>query len=103
MKLANVEGRAALVLGDEIADVATASGGRFGPEPMALYDEWAEFAAFATTLTTGTGALVETELGNPVPDPARSSPSASTTAATPRSRAWRSPRCRSSSRSSPPA
>ncbi len=69
MKLANVEGRAALVLGDEIADVATASGGRFGPEPMALYDEWAEFAAFATTLTTGTGALVETELGNPVPRP----------------------------------
>jgi hypothetical protein len=39
LKLASVNGRAALVLGDEIADVATASEGRFGPDPMALYDE----------------------------------------------------------------
>ena len=69
MKLANVEGRAALVLGDEIADVATASGGRFGPNPMALYDEWADFEAFAATVTTGTRPLVETELCNPVPRP----------------------------------
>ena len=35
MKLANVDGRAALVLGDEIADIATASEGRFGADPMA--------------------------------------------------------------------
>ena len=69
MKLANVEGRAALVLGDEIADVATASDGRFGPDPMALYDEWDDFGAFAATVTTGTGALIESALCNPVPRP----------------------------------
>ena len=36
MKLANVNGRAALVLGDRIADLATVSGGRFGPDPMSV-------------------------------------------------------------------
>ena len=69
MKLANVDGRAALVLGDQIADVATASDGRFGPDPMALYDQWDEFHDFATTVTAPTGSLVEAALRNPVPRP----------------------------------
>ncbi len=69
MKLANVDGRAALVLGDQIADVATASDGRFGPDPMALYDQWDEFHDFATTITAPTGSLVEAALRNPVPRP----------------------------------
>jgi 2,4-didehydro-3-deoxy-L-rhamnonate hydrolase len=69
MKLANVEGRAAVVLGDEIADVETASEGRFGPGLMPLYDEWDAFADFAAGVTTATGPLVEGRLGNPVPMP----------------------------------
>lgn len=69
MKLANVGGRAALVLGDQIADVATASDGRYGPDPMALYGQWDEFREFATTVTVATGALVEATLCNPVPRP----------------------------------
>jgi 2,4-didehydro-3-deoxy-L-rhamnonate hydrolase len=69
MRLANTAGRAAVVIGDEIADVATVSEGRFGPDPMALYDEWADFAKFATTLTRTTGPLVESALRNPVPRP----------------------------------
>ena len=69
MKLAHIDGRAALVLGDQIADVATASDGRFGPDPMALYDEWDEFRDFAATVTTTTGPLVEAALRNPVPWP----------------------------------
>lgn len=69
MKLANVDGRAALVLGDQIADVATASGGLFGVDPMALYDQWDDFRDFATTVTTPTGPLVEAALRNPVPLP----------------------------------
>lgn len=40
MKLANVSGRAALVLGDEIADVAKLSDGRFGPDLAACYERW---------------------------------------------------------------
>jgi 2-keto-4-pentenoate hydratase/2-oxohepta-3-ene-1,7-dioic acid hydratase in catechol pathway len=69
MKLANVKGRAALVTGDRIADIATVSEGRFGPDPMSLYLEWDSFLEFAATVTTGTEPLVETELRNPVPNP----------------------------------
>jgi 2,4-didehydro-3-deoxy-L-rhamnonate hydrolase len=69
MKLANVNGRAALILGDEIADVATASQGRFGPDPMAVYDDWSAFVEFASTVTTATGPLVDADLRSPVPAP----------------------------------
>jgi 2,4-didehydro-3-deoxy-L-rhamnonate hydrolase len=69
VKLANFDGRAALVLGDEIADIATASHGRFGPDPMGLYDEWDAFRDFAATVTAGTGPLIEADLRNPVPRP----------------------------------
>jgi 2,4-diketo-3-deoxy-L-fuconate hydrolase len=69
VKLANLDGRAALVLGDEIADIATASHGRFGPDPMGLYDDWDAFRDFAATVTAGTGSFVEADLRNPVPRP----------------------------------
>ena len=69
MKIANANDRAVLVLGDEIADVATASGGRFGPDPMGVYDDWAAFVDFAGTVTGGTAALVEADLRCPVPAP----------------------------------
>jgi 2,4-didehydro-3-deoxy-L-rhamnonate hydrolase len=69
MKLANVDGRAALVIGDQIADLATVSGGRFGPDPMSIYGDWDALVEFAPTVTEGTGQLVEAELRNPVPHP----------------------------------
>ena len=69
MKLANFKGRAALVTGDRIADIATVSDGRFGPDPMSVYREWDSFLEFASTVTAGTDPLVEAELGNPVPHP----------------------------------
>jgi 2-keto-4-pentenoate hydratase/2-oxohepta-3-ene-1,7-dioic acid hydratase in catechol pathway len=47
MKLANVDGRAKLVIGEEYVDVAEASGERFGPAPGAVYDVWTEFRAWA--------------------------------------------------------
>jgi 2,4-didehydro-3-deoxy-L-rhamnonate hydrolase len=69
MKLANSNVRAALVLGDEIAEVGKASGGRFGPDPMAVYDDWDAFVDFAAGVRTGTGPLVEDDLRCPVPAP----------------------------------
>jgi 2,4-didehydro-3-deoxy-L-rhamnonate hydrolase len=69
MRLANQRGRAVLVLDDAVADVAEASGGRFGPDPMGVYDDWPAFVDFAAGVTTGTGPLVEADLGNPVPSP----------------------------------
>jgi 2-keto-4-pentenoate hydratase/2-oxohepta-3-ene-1,7-dioic acid hydratase in catechol pathway len=69
VKIANVDGRAAIVLGDEVADVATASDGRFGPDPMRAYAEWDAFVEFASTVTAATGPLREADLRNPVPAP----------------------------------
>ena len=69
MKLANVNGRAALVFGDGVTDVATASGGRFGPDPMAVYDDWPAFVDFGSTIATGTAPLVDADLRCPVPAP----------------------------------
>lgn len=69
MKIANSNGRAVLVLGDEIADISKASDGRFGPDPMSVYEDWATFVEFARGVGTGTAPLVEADLGNPVPTP----------------------------------
>jgi 2-keto-4-pentenoate hydratase/2-oxohepta-3-ene-1,7-dioic acid hydratase in catechol pathway len=72
VKIANHAGRAVIVLGDEVVDVAAASGGRFGPDPMAVYDDWPAFAAFAATVgpgSAGSAPLVEAQLGCPVPGP----------------------------------
>ena len=69
MKLANVHDRAVLVLDDEIADVAEASDGRFGPDPMTVYDDWDAFAEWAATVHAGTAPLLEADLGCPVPRP----------------------------------
>ncbi|HWC39564.1 MAG TPA: fumarylacetoacetate hydrolase family protein, partial [Acidimicrobiales bacterium] len=69
MKIANVNQRAVLVLGDEIADIADASRGRFGPDPISVYKDWAAFRDFASRVTTGTSPLIESELGCPIPAP----------------------------------
>lgn len=69
VKIANHNSRAVLVLGDEVADIAQASGGRFGPDPMSLFDNWDAFVELATGITTGTGRLKESDLGCPVPQP----------------------------------
>jgi 2,4-diketo-3-deoxy-L-fuconate hydrolase len=69
VKLANHGGRAVLVIDGQIADVEAASAGRFGPDPMRVYDDWPAFAAFGATVTKGTAPLVEAELRNPVPEP----------------------------------
>lgn len=69
MKIANHNGRLAIVLDDGIADVAQASDGRFGPDPMSAFDDWSDFAAWAGTISEPTGALDEALLGPPVPRP----------------------------------
>jgi 2-keto-4-pentenoate hydratase/2-oxohepta-3-ene-1,7-dioic acid hydratase in catechol pathway len=69
MKLANVNGRAALVLGDEVADVASASAGRFGPDPQQVLEEWEAFRQFAPTVTATTGPLKTAELRCASPRP----------------------------------
>lgn len=74
MRIANVEGRLVIVTGDpgrELAcDVEKASGGRFGPEPQAVYDEWDAFAQWAAAASLEAGVPVRPEaLGSPAPAP----------------------------------
>jgi 2,4-didehydro-3-deoxy-L-rhamnonate hydrolase len=69
MKLANIDGRAVVVVGEEIADVAILSGGAFGPDPMDVYRDWNAFCNFASSVSTSTGPLIEAQLRNPVPLP----------------------------------
>jgi 2,4-didehydro-3-deoxy-L-rhamnonate hydrolase len=71
MKFANAAGRAVLVLGDEIADLATASDGELGPDPMDALARWDAVREVAGSVTAGTGPLVEAELRCPVPAPSQ--------------------------------
>lgn len=71
MKIANLHNHATLVLGDHIVDIATASNGRFGPDPMRIYDDWDDFVDFAAGVDSATEPLDETALGNPAPRPAQ--------------------------------
>lgn len=69
MKIANLDGRAVLVLSDGVVDIANASNNRFGSDPMALYDDWAAFAEWARTVDAADAPLGETRLACPVPHP----------------------------------
>ncbi len=73
MRIANRGGRAVL-LGQGVAlDVATASSGRFGPDPMAVYRAWREFAAWASGIDVGADPAAQpvegAGLDAPVPAP----------------------------------
>jgi 2-keto-4-pentenoate hydratase/2-oxohepta-3-ene-1,7-dioic acid hydratase in catechol pathway len=69
VRLANIGGRAALVIGEGIVDVETCSDRKFGPDLRAIYDRWTEFAEFAATVRTATGPLPTDGFGPPVPEP----------------------------------
>ncbi|MDT7575958.1 MAG: hypothetical protein QOH17_2291, partial [Pseudonocardiales bacterium] len=52
MRIANAAGRLVLLDADGSAlDVATASEDRFGADPQAIYDRWAEFRDWTNTVT----------------------------------------------------
>jgi 2,4-diketo-3-deoxy-L-fuconate hydrolase len=69
VKLVNSAGRAAVVVDGGIADIAQVSGGRFGPDPMSIYEQWDRFTEFAATVDRPTGPLVAADMANPVPRP----------------------------------
>jgi 2-keto-4-pentenoate hydratase/2-oxohepta-3-ene-1,7-dioic acid hydratase in catechol pathway len=71
MRMANVGGRASLVVGDGLVDVATASGGRFGPAPAAVLDAWPAFRDWAAASEPEATAASSDRAGwgPPVPEP----------------------------------
>lgn len=70
MQVASVNGRAAVVSEGHVFDLADASGGRFGPDPMAMYVRWDEIGAWAAEGTLEGGRPVDSvTLTCPVPAP----------------------------------
>lgn len=70
MRIANLNNRAALITDAGAVDIADASGGSFGPDPMSIYEQWDAFAAWAATAPTDSATeWNEGDLGIPVPRP----------------------------------
>ena len=68
MKVANLAGRAVIITDDRAIDIERASAGRFGADPQELFDDWAEFIAWAPSATGGEPFSLQ-DLGAPVPRP----------------------------------
>ncbi len=74
IRLANLAGRASLLVADAVIDVARVSGGRFSSDPMAAFAEWDAFSAWARARTEADVTATthaERDLGPPVPRPAK--------------------------------
>jgi 2,4-didehydro-3-deoxy-L-rhamnonate hydrolase len=69
MRLARVDNRPVLLREDGIVDVGRASGGRFGPDPMAPFRDWPAFADWAAAITQVDEPLRDRALQNPIPHP----------------------------------
>ena len=70
MKIANVSGRLTLVRDEGAIDVEAASGGVFGPDPHAVYQQWKAFRDWADDAPSQGGARIDaSELGPPAPRP----------------------------------
>lgn len=70
MRIANVRGRAALIVDEGAVDIASASQGRFGPDPMSVYEQWADFASWVAEAPLGEAEpFAPEDLGIPVPRP----------------------------------
>jgi len=71
MRLANLGGRAQLVVGEGLVDVERASKGGFPSDPMAALAVWDALRVFAEGISDAEAPLDESRLGPPVPRPAK--------------------------------
>ncbi|MHB1444819.1 MAG: fumarylacetoacetate hydrolase family protein [Acidimicrobiales bacterium] len=70
MRAANLDGRAAIVLGDRVFDAEEASGGRLPADPMGLIQVWELARSIAGSFRTDGGSPLESSrLRAPVPRP----------------------------------
>ncbi|GAA0592042.1 fumarylacetoacetate hydrolase family protein [Kribbella sandramycini] len=70
MRIANVHGRAALVVDGRLVDIERASAGRLPADPQELYERWDDLRAWAEAGVEPTGPMLDdVRLGPPVPRP----------------------------------
>jgi 2,4-diketo-3-deoxy-L-fuconate hydrolase len=71
MRLTNLKGRATLITPGGAIDVEQGSGGRFGPDPQAIFSQWSAFLVWAAAAPVDTAAAFsETDLACSAPRPA---------------------------------
>jgi 2,4-didehydro-3-deoxy-L-rhamnonate hydrolase len=72
VRIGNLSDRLVLMTDKGAIDVEKSSAGRFGPDPQAVYERWAEFEGWAATAgTDGAVPFRPDELGPPAPRPAQ--------------------------------
>jgi 2,4-didehydro-3-deoxy-L-rhamnonate hydrolase len=69
MRLARIDNRPVLLGEDGIVDIARASGGRFGADPMAPFTDWPAFTEWAAGIRQAEEPLGDRVLQNPIPHP----------------------------------
>lgn len=69
MRIANVDGRLALVTPEGTLDVAAATDGRLPSDPQAVFEQWDALREWAPGATGPLAPLDEARLGPPVPRP----------------------------------
>jgi 2-keto-4-pentenoate hydratase/2-oxohepta-3-ene-1,7-dioic acid hydratase in catechol pathway len=70
VRVGNLDGRLVIIRGAGAIDVESASGGRFGSDPQAVFGRWAEFAAWAAHAGEEAAQPFEpARLGPPAPAP----------------------------------
>jgi 2-keto-4-pentenoate hydratase/2-oxohepta-3-ene-1,7-dioic acid hydratase in catechol pathway len=69
MRTTTVDGRMALHHDSRLVDVAHASDGRFAAQPLAVFDEWAEFRRWAEGADLSAAPSVGSNPGAPSPQP----------------------------------
>lgn len=73
MRIANIDGRLTLAVAGGHVDVETASDGRFGADPQAVYDEWSAFVEWVAAVDPSAHPRIaiteQTVWGAPVPRP----------------------------------
>jgi 2-keto-4-pentenoate hydratase/2-oxohepta-3-ene-1,7-dioic acid hydratase in catechol pathway len=69
LRIANIAGRAKLLVGSGQVDIEAASSGRFGADPAALFERMGELRAFAGSVTQADEAWDPVTAGPPSPAP----------------------------------
>jgi 2-keto-4-pentenoate hydratase/2-oxohepta-3-ene-1,7-dioic acid hydratase in catechol pathway len=57
VRIGNLDGRVVILTTDGAVDIERASGGQFGPHPQSVYEQWAQFTAWAAA--AGSHAITE--------------------------------------------